>query len=141
MAAIFSPQAHAVKRLMASAERLVVLTGAGISTDSGIPDYRSPGRPPHRPTNHSEFMRSEAARLRYWARSMIGALPRFWQQLFVHSFSLSLSLSSALVVAAGVAHTRKVTLSSPKLSQTPRTLCWRASSTKQAACIALSHRY
>lgn len=65
-------QARSVADLVRSCQRLVVLTGAGISTDSGIPDYRSPGRPPHRPTQHHEFMTMEKARIRYWARSMIG---------------------------------------------------------------------
>ena len=68
----FTARAHRVAELIRSSNRLVVITGAGISTDSGIPDYRSPGRPPHRPTEHREFMTLERARIRYWARSMIG---------------------------------------------------------------------
>ena len=61
-------------RFVRAHPRLFVLTGAGVSTDSGIPDYRDDdGRWKRKaPVMLQEFMRSAAVRRRYWARSMIG---------------------------------------------------------------------
>jgi NAD-dependent SIR2 family protein deacetylase len=54
--------------------RLLVLTGAGCSTDSGIPDYRDATGAWKRqdPVEFAPFMRDPLVRARYWARSLIG---------------------------------------------------------------------
>src|SRR6266540_6786609 len=56
--------------MLRSSRRAVVFTGAGISTESGIPDYRSLGGiwTRFRPIDFDEFMRSEKARREYWRR-------------------------------------------------------------------------
>jgi NAD-dependent SIR2 family protein deacetylase len=70
-------QTAALCDFIARHRRLFVLTGAGCSTDSGIPDYRDGNgdwkRSP--PVSFQSFMGSEAVRRRYWARSLVG-----WQR-------------------------------------------------------------
>ncbi|ANY09739.1 NAD-dependent protein deacetylase [Pseudonocardia sp. HH130630-07] len=68
---VLSADPGAVCELL-SGRRLVVLTGAGLSTDSGIPDYRGPGSRPRNPMTYSEFVSGPTAQRRYWARSHVG---------------------------------------------------------------------
>ncbi|XP_077016117.1 NAD-dependent protein lipoamidase sirtuin-4, mitochondrial [Tamandua tetradactyla] len=73
-----------LQRFITLSKRLVVITGAGISTESGIPDYRSErvglyARTDRRPIQHRDFIRSAPVRQRYWARNFVG-----WPQFSSH---------------------------------------------------------
>ncbi len=59
-----------LRRLIDAARRAVVFTGAGISTESGIPDFRSPGGiwSKFQPVDFRDFLSSEEMRREFWRR-------------------------------------------------------------------------
>jgi NAD-dependent SIR2 family protein deacetylase len=71
--------AEAVREFLDRHPRVFVLTGAGCSTESGIPDYRSADGSWKRqqPVQFAAFLRDPGVRARYWARSLIG-----WRSIF-----------------------------------------------------------
>ncbi|MFO1372547.1 MAG: NAD-dependent protein deacetylase [Candidatus Competibacteraceae bacterium] len=80
--------------------RLFVLTGAGCSTESGIPDYRDANGDWKRqqPVRYQEFVGSEQVRRRYWARSLLG-----WP-MFVRAQPNTAHLALARLETAGFVH-------------------------------------
>lgn len=66
-----SPQLDAAVDLLRG-RTIAVLTGAGVSTDSGIPDYRGEGAPARTPMTFQQFVSDADYRKRYWAGSHLG---------------------------------------------------------------------
>lgn len=68
------PSAADLSRLIADARRIVVFTGAGISTESGIPDFRSPGGvwSKMKPIYFQDFVANESKRREAWERAFTG---------------------------------------------------------------------
>jgi NAD-dependent deacetylase sirtuin 4 len=97
----FAPVDEAALAAMASllaGRRVVALTGAGCSTESGIPDYRGRGRPPRSPIQHDAFLRRPEVRQRYWARATLG-----WQRFRLAEPNAAHRALAALEEAGAVA--------------------------------------
>ncbi len=74
-AAVSTDCIQRLRRFVNNHPRLLVLTGAGVSTDSGIPDYRDQAgqwKRSSRPVAYRAFMDDSRVRQRYWIRSLVG---------------------------------------------------------------------
>jgi len=67
-----TPADPALTALIGQAARILIFTGAGVSTNSGIPDFRGPTGvwKTRQPVMYSDFMRSEQARVEYWDQKL-----------------------------------------------------------------------
>lgn len=75
------PELMDLRRLIAEARKIVAFTGAGISTESGIPDFRGPNglwtRQKQTPIDFGDFVRSEEVRRESWRRRFSGGGSRW----------------------------------------------------------------
>lgn len=86
-------EVRALADFILNAESLLVITGAGVSTESSIPDYRSKNgaySTGFKPMTHQDFMRNDANRRRYWARSFVG-WKRFAEQTWPNPAHVALA--------------------------------------------------
>ena len=70
-----TPDTARLANLIAASDRILLVTGAGISTSSGIPDYRGPQGvwKTQRPVEFHDFVRSEDKRVEYWDQKLASA--------------------------------------------------------------------
>lgn len=101
-AAISESDLLLLENFIAASQKLFVITGAGISTESGIKDYRSErvglfATSASRPTNYGDFLRNASVRQRFWARNTT-AWPLFssFKPNFSHKFFATLEHQSRL---------------------------------------------
>jgi NAD-dependent SIR2 family protein deacetylase len=117
----------------------VVLSGAGLSTESGIPDYRGPSGQARRaqPMTYQAFTGSEVARQRYWARShlgwrnIVGAAPNAGHQAVAQLERLGLSRGIITQNVDGLHQAAGATLVTElhgSLHQVVCLACWRRTS-------------
>lgn len=92
-----------LERFIKEHNKILVLTGAGISTESGIPDYRSAdvglyARSKNRPVIYQQFIKSPEVRVRYWARNYLG-WPRFSSMApnYAHTFLKNLEDKNKII--------------------------------------------
>lgn len=127
----------ALADFLAAHRRVTVLTGAGCSTDSGIPDYRDGDgewkRSP--PVQYREFVDDARARRRYWARSMVG-----WRRFGAARPNAAHRALAGLEPAGTVHHV--ITQNVDRLHQRAgsRRVTDLHGSLEEAACLACGHR-
>merc|ERR1740129_2579217 len=103
-AAVEQTGANMLVKFIAEAKgKLVCLSGAGCSTESGVPDYRSPEgsySKGHKPMLHANFVKESLQRSRYWARSLLGW--RYFAGARPNTTHLALAALEAAGSVAGV---------------------------------------
>src|SRR5438477_10738099 len=94
-----NPGTAALARMLAEAKRVVVFTGAGISTESGIPDFRSPGGiwTQMAPIEFQDFVSSPAMRKEAWRRRFA------MEEMFARVTPNAGHEATAALVAQGIA--------------------------------------